>query len=99
MCFWVKLRDAAPIPSTTAVPSAGLSGEHPVQICVVGLDRHDGELIPSTTVVPSAGLFGQALYRGLDICLCDCGIWVQRRSVTRDLLTRDRQKFCSGFRV
>ena len=44
------------IPSTTAVPSAGSSGEHPVQMCVVGLHRHDGTPIPQTTAVPLAGL-------------------------------------------
>ena len=50
--------DGALIPSTTSVLSAGLSGEHPVQMCV---NRHDGEPITSTTTVPSAGLLGQAL--------------------------------------
>jgi hypothetical protein len=44
------------IPSTIAVPSTGLSGEHPAQRCVVGLNC---VLIPSTTAVPSAGLSGE----------------------------------------
>ena len=37
----------------------GCRGEHPVQICVVGLYRHGGGLIPSTTAVPSAGSSGE----------------------------------------
>ena len=59
-----RVRDVQ-IPSTTAVPSAGLSGEHPSQSCVVGLNCHDGVLIPSTTAVPSAGL-SEEIFRRID---------------------------------
>ena len=59
-----RVRDVQ-IPATTAVPSVGLSGEHPAQSCVVGLNCHDGVLIPSTTAVPSAGL-SEEIFRRID---------------------------------
>jgi hypothetical protein len=52
-------QNGVPRPSTTAVPSAGLSMEHPVQLCVVGLNCHDCQPISSPTAVPSAISNGQ----------------------------------------
>ena len=72
------------IPSTTAVPSAGLSGEHPAQSCVVGLNCHDGALIPSTTAVPSAGL-SEEIFRRID--------WITVKHLCNIILNPDEIKY------
>ena len=64
LCFPVVFVLGASNRQLLLLHQRGCRGEHPVQICVVGLNHHHGGgLIPSTTTVPSAGLFGQALNR------------------------------------